>query len=41
MVHKKNLTLLCLNYLVLTLLVIAVLLPIVVTIGISFGIQDS
>ena len=41
MVHKKNLPLLCLYYLVLTLLVIAVLLPIVVTIGNSFRIQDA
>ena len=41
MVRKRNLPLLCLYYLVLVLLVVAVLLPIIVTIGNSFRIQDA
>lgn len=41
MVRKRNLPFLCLYYLVLVLLVVAVLLPIIVTIGNSFRIQDA
>ena len=41
MVRKRNLPLLCLYYLVLVLLVVAVLLPLIVTIGNSFRNQQA